>query len=188
MASSLSVAASLPHEIRKHFAIHALAGSEPISRAAEREHVSRKFICHQKHKAEAALDQALSPPSEASDVIFHLPATGAWLSQLVLCLVLVCHSSLRGVVRLLQDMFDTTISVGTVHSRLAAAASCAAQINAGQDLSLSALGSATKSSKEAGRSWRASMRLPPIATFWLRPNTVTATPGACICWMPRRKG
>jgi len=135
MTSPLSVAASLPYEIRKHFAIHALAGSEPVSRVAEREHVSRKFIYHQKHKAEAALDQAFSPPGEASDVIFHLPVTGAWLNQLVLCLVLVCHSSFRGVVRLLQDMFDTTISVGTVHNRLATAASCAAQINAGQDLS-----------------------------------------------------
>jgi hypothetical protein len=38
-----------------------MAGSEPISHTAEREGVSRKFIYHQKHKAEAALDQAFSP-------------------------------------------------------------------------------------------------------------------------------
>ena len=50
MTSSLSVAGSLSAETRKHFAIRALAGSEPISHVAEREQVSRKFIYHQKHK------------------------------------------------------------------------------------------------------------------------------------------
>jgi hypothetical protein len=39
------------------------------------------------------------------------------------------------VVRLLQDLFDTNISVGTVYNRLAAAAGCAAMINSAQDLS-----------------------------------------------------
>jgi len=135
MTSPLAVAASLPFETRKHFAIHAMAGSEPIAHVAEREGVSRKFIYHQKHKAEAALDRAFFPPSEASDVLFYLPVTEAWLNQLVLCLVLVCHSSFRGVVRLLEDLFDTPVSVGTVHNRLAAAAGCAALINAAQDLS-----------------------------------------------------
>jgi transposase len=70
MTSTLSVAARFSSETRKHFAIHALAGSEPISHVAEREQVSRKFIYHQKHKAEAALDQAFSPSSESSEVLF----------------------------------------------------------------------------------------------------------------------
>jgi len=134
-SSSLSVAASTPFETRKHFAIHALAGSEPVSHVAEREGVSRKFIYRQKHKAEAALDQAFSPTGEASDVLFHISVTEAWLNQLVISLVLVCHSSFRGVVRLFEDLFDTPISVGTVHNRLAAAAGCATTINAAQDLS-----------------------------------------------------
>ncbi len=43
-SSSLSVAASLSSETRKHFGIHTLAGGEPISHVAERESVSRKFI------------------------------------------------------------------------------------------------------------------------------------------------
>ena len=129
-SSSLSVAASLSSETRRHFAIHALAGSEPVSRVADREGVSRKFIYHQKHKADIALDQAFSPPGESPDVLFNLQVTDAWLNQLALSLVLVCHSSFRGVVRLFEDLFDTPISVGTVHNRLAAAAGCAATINA----------------------------------------------------------
>ena len=129
------MAVSTPPETRKHFAIHALAGSEPVSHAAKREGVSRKFIYRQKYKADIALDQAFSPAGEAPDVLFNLPVTEAWLNQLVISLVLVCHSSFRGVVRLLEDLFDTPISVGTVHNRLAAAAGCAAAINAAQDLS-----------------------------------------------------
>ena len=92
-SSSLSVAANLPFETRKQFAIHALAGSEPVSRVAEREGVSRKFIYRQKHTAEAALDQAFSPPGESPDVLFNLQVTGAWLNQPILALVLVCHGS-----------------------------------------------------------------------------------------------
>ena len=134
-SSSLSVAANLPFETRKQFAIHALAGSEPVSRVAEREGVSRKFIYRQKHTAEAALDQAFSPPGESPDVLFNLQVTDAWLNQPILALVLVCHGSSRGVVRLLEGLSDTPISVATVHNRLAAAAGCAATINAAQDLS-----------------------------------------------------
>jgi hypothetical protein len=134
-SSSLSVAASTPPETRKHFAIHALAGSEPVSRVAEREGVSRKFIYHQKHKAEAALDQAFSPTGEASDVLFYLPVTKAWLKQLVMGLILICHSSYRGVIRLLLDLFDTPASLGDIHNLLKAVAGQAALINAAQDLS-----------------------------------------------------
>ena len=50
MTSPLAVAASLPFETRKCFAIHVMAGSEPISHVAEREGVSRKFIYEQAQK------------------------------------------------------------------------------------------------------------------------------------------
>jgi len=49
--------------------------------------------------------------------------------------VLICHSSYRGVVELLRDLFDTPISIGTVHNRLEAAAMTAVEINQSQDLS-----------------------------------------------------
>lgn len=41
------------------------------------------------------------------DVLFHLPMTKNWLYQLILGLVLICHSSYRGVVELSRDLFDT---------------------------------------------------------------------------------
>jgi len=52
-----------------------------------------------------------------------------------LALILICHCSYRGVVELFRDLFDLPVSVGTVHNRLRAAASKAADINQSQDLS-----------------------------------------------------
>ena len=60
--------------------------------------------------------------------------TKNWLYQLILGLVLICHSSYRNVVELFRDLFDVSISVGTVHNRLHATAEKAAEINQSQDL------------------------------------------------------
>ena len=49
--------------------------------------------------------------------------------------MLICHSSYRNVVELFRDLFDTPISLGTVHNRLEAAAATAAEIDQNQDLS-----------------------------------------------------
>jgi hypothetical protein len=54
-------------------------------------------------------------------VLFYLPITKTWLWQLILGLILICHSSYRGVVELLRDVFDLPISIGTIHNRLQAA-------------------------------------------------------------------
>jgi hypothetical protein len=68
-------------------------------------------------------------------VLFYLPITKTWLWQLILGLILICHSSYRGVVELLRDVFDLPISIGTIHNRLQAAAQKATAINLTQDLS-----------------------------------------------------
>ena len=66
---------------------------------------------------------------------FHLPVTKSWLYQLILGLVLICHSFYRGVVELFRDLFDLPISIGTIHNRLEAAAATAVELNQSQDLS-----------------------------------------------------
>lgn len=53
---------------------------------------------------------------------------------MILALVLIFHSSYRGVVELFRDLFDVSISVGTVHNRLQVASLNAAEINQAQDL------------------------------------------------------
>lgn len=47
----------------------------------------------------------------------------------------MCHSSFRGVVELLRDLFDTSMSVGTVHNVVRGAVGAAREVNARADLS-----------------------------------------------------
>ena len=135
MNSSRSVAARLSPANKKHLAIQALARTEPISHVAIRQQVSRQFLHRQKRKADIALDQAFALAQKDSEVLFYLPVTEAWVSQLVLALVLICRSSYRGVMELLRDLFDWPIALGTIHNRLTEAAEQAAVLQAAQDLS-----------------------------------------------------
>jgi hypothetical protein len=120
---------------RRQLALEALAGTETVSHLAGQHEVSRKFVYRQAAKAEEALDAAFSPADRNNQrVLFHLPVTKAWLQQLILGLTLTCHSSLRGVVELLGDVFDYGISVGTVHNVLQATVAQARACNEQQDL------------------------------------------------------
>lgn len=90
--------------------------------------------------AEQALDEAFTPSSAADDVLFYVPVTKAWLRQFVLGLVFICHSSIRGVVELLRDLFDYPISLGTVHNIVHGAVPHARGIDQQYDLSRSSIG------------------------------------------------
>jgi hypothetical protein len=121
---------------RRKLALEALAGTETVSRLAGEHEVSRKFVYRQAAKAEEALDDAFLPADrDDQKVLFYLPVTKAWLRQLIHGLTLICHSSLRGVVELLRDVFDYNTSVGTVHNVLQAAVAQARSCNEQQDLS-----------------------------------------------------
>lgn len=121
---------------RQQLALEAVAGADTVSGLARRHAVSRKFVGRQAAKAREALEMAFGPvDADDQKVLFSLPVTKSWLRQLVLGLTLVCHSSLRGVVELLADVFDVSISVGTVHNVLQAAVAAARSCNARQDLS-----------------------------------------------------
>ena len=117
MSPALSIAASLSPDIRQDIGIQVLARSQPISHLAATHQVSRKFVYQQGDKAQQALDDSFAPSQADDAILFHLPVTKSWLYQLILGLVLICHSSYRGVVELFRDLFDLPISVGTVHNR-----------------------------------------------------------------------
>lgn len=124
---------------RRRLALEALTGDETVSGLAREHQVSRKFVYHQAAKANEALDGAFAAdgggePGE-DRVLFYLPVTKAWLRQLTLGAMLICHSSLRGVVELFRDVFDCDISASTVHNVLQAAVAQARSYNEQQDLS-----------------------------------------------------
>lgn len=88
----------------------------------------------QTDKADQALTAAFDPEPDDDTVLFYLPVTQAWLRQLILALVLIGHSSLRGVVELLRDLFDYPISRGTVHNIIRSAVTLADRHNTCHDL------------------------------------------------------
>jgi hypothetical protein len=136
-SASRCAAHDLRPDQRQQLAVQALAGSLSVSELAKRHQVSRKFVYQQAQLAAQALRSVFDPRADAADVLFYLPVTKSWLRQLVLALVLICHSSYRGVVELLRDLFDYHISVGTVHNIVQDAVGIAEAHNGNQDLSRS---------------------------------------------------
>src|ERR1700736_209587 len=102
---------------RQALAVQALAATQPIAQLAAEHEVSRKFVYRQADKANQVLEEAFAPAAAAEDqVLFYIPVTKRWLRRLVLALLLICHSSYRGVVELLRDVFDYSLSVERVHA------------------------------------------------------------------------
>jgi hypothetical protein len=128
-------AQTLTPQQRQQLALAALADTQPLSHLADAYDVSRKFVYQQVDKAQQALEHAFAPEPEDSRILFHLPVTKAWLHQLTLGLVLICHSSVRGVHELLRDLFDYSLSVGSIHDIVHRAVPQARVHNDRQDLS-----------------------------------------------------
>ncbi len=135
MNPSNCVASGLHPLQRQEIAVKVLTKQEPVTQIAQQKQVSRKFIYQQKEIAEVALNQAFEQEKKEKEVLYYLPITQQWLFQLILALILICHCSYRGVKELLRDLFDYSISIGTIHNRVIEAVEKARNINQTQDLS-----------------------------------------------------
>ncbi|MCP4603654.1 MAG: hypothetical protein GY847_24580 [Proteobacteria bacterium] len=109
--------------------------TESVTSLAQQHQVSRKFLYQQAHKAEEALETAFADPPHDQRVLFYLPVTAAWIRMCVMALVLLCHSSYRGVIEFLRDILDVKMSIGTVHKIVNDTVPHAQAINQAQDLS-----------------------------------------------------
>jgi len=131
-----SRAKSLSGEERQELALEVLAGGEPISEVARDWEVSRPFIYRQVDQAQEALNQAFQPKRTGEDeVLFEFEVTRTRIEQIVLALVLGCHSSLQGVHQFFGDVFDWNVSVGQAHTIVHQAVSQAHTIHETEDLS-----------------------------------------------------
>ena len=127
--------AALGAEQRRALAVSALVGVQPITRLASLLGVSRQFVYRQSALASDALDDAFAPCPKEDEVLFHLPVTKDWIHQFALSLVLIGHTSLRGVPEILQAVFDYHgLSVGSVHNLIRQAVEKARRIHALEDL------------------------------------------------------
>jgi len=100
---------------RQEIAVAALTKDSSVSELSRQHKVSRKFVAHQRDKATDALEEAFAPDVADDEVLFYLPVTKHWLRQVVLCLMLIGHASMRGVVEFFAAVFDHPIGLGTVH-------------------------------------------------------------------------
>jgi hypothetical protein len=123
-----------PHQ-RQALAVQALAKVTPITKLADHTQVSRKFIHQQKNIAQEALQDAFNPHPDDDRVLFYLPVTKTWLHQFTLALVFINRSSFRSVVELLRDLFNFSISIGTVHNIVRRVIPQAREYNNRQNLS-----------------------------------------------------
>lgn len=109
-------AQSLGSEQRKKLVYEAFSGTS-VSEISKRNYVSRKFIGDQKIKAVNALDAAFDAPKKQEEkILFYIPVTKLLIQQIVLVLILRCHSSYRGVIAFFDDLLDYNISLGTIHN------------------------------------------------------------------------
>jgi hypothetical protein len=96
--------------------VQALAGQQSITTLAEEFDVSRKFVYRQADIAQAALEDAFSSAVADDQVLFYLPVTKAWLRQVTLALLLICHSSYRGVIEFCRDLLAVKLALGTIYN------------------------------------------------------------------------
>jgi len=135
MDQCVGVAAMLPQSDRKDLAVQALARSATISDLSARHGVSRKFVYQQANKARLALDDAFISIAADDAVLFEIQVTKRWLRQVIVALALMCRGSYLGILEFMRDALGWSISIGTVHNVLRAAAEQASVINGAQDLS-----------------------------------------------------
>jgi hypothetical protein len=115
--------------------VDALAATKPVARLAHEHDVSRKFVYQQADKAQRVLADAFTPAlGRTQRVLCTVPVTKTLLRQMVLGLVLICHSSFRGVVEFLRDILDCPLSLGSVANIVRSAVAPARARNEAQDL------------------------------------------------------
>lgn len=125
----------MTNQQKKEIGIQAFTKRSTITEIANQNNTSRQFIYKQKNKITDAANEAFEENDPNEKILFYLPVTRAWLAQLVLCLLLHCRASFRGVQQVIEDCFDHHIALGTIHNISDRAKSAAAIINDNQDLS-----------------------------------------------------
>jgi len=110
-------AADLGPAERRNLSLEVLAKTEPVSHLAKRLGISRRFVYRQAAKATEAIENAFAPSPDDKSVLFTLPITKDWLRQFTLAQVLIGHTSFRGVMEILDAVFDyRDISLGGIHN------------------------------------------------------------------------
>ena len=123
----------LTPELKKSIALQAISGSN-VTQLAQRHQVCRNTVYNQKLLAQTAVNDFFLAPVPDDQVLFDLPVNRDFLRQVVLGMLLICKASYRDVQMFLSDVFDTSISIGTISNIRDDACRKAAEINASYPL------------------------------------------------------
>jgi hypothetical protein len=121
---------------KKRIALELVSQQKTISFLADENNNSRKFIRQQGIEFQEAVDKQFdTDTSNGDDVIYYLPITKSWISQLVIALMLLPNASYRNIIVIIKDLLDYDISIGSVNSIFKEAVEQAIKNNAAEDLS-----------------------------------------------------
>ncbi len=127
----------LSPQIKKRIALEALRNRKTITRIlAQENNTSRKNVRQQRDRALEAVDKYFELDNvNAEDILFYLPVTKAWITQLVLVLMLLAHASYRNIAMIIKDLLDCDLSQGSINKIFSDAVDKAKVINSAEDLS-----------------------------------------------------
>ena len=103
----------LTPELKQSIALQAISGNN-VTQLAQKHQVCRNTVYRQKLLAQTAIDEVFLAPVLNNKVLFDLPVTKDFLRQVVLGMLLICKASYRDVQLFLRDVFDTSVSIGTI--------------------------------------------------------------------------
>ena len=92
--------------IRLKIALQAIGGRISLTHIADKYGVSRKFVYKHRDLALKAIANVFQKalPDKNDDVLFYLPVTKKWLTQVVLALIFICRGSYQSIVEFFRDM------------------------------------------------------------------------------------
>ena len=79
MTQAPSAAANMPPPTQQRLVVEMLSKTESISRMADQQGLSRKFLYQKKVNATETLEKAYALPSQESEVLFYPPVTHSLL-------------------------------------------------------------------------------------------------------------
>jgi len=124
----------ISNDQKRNLALQSLSKQNSISNLSRTYGCSRTTVHLQKNTALLAINKAFDEENE-NTLLYDLPITKNYIKQVVLSLFLICKSSFRDIIFFLKDIFDYSISLGSIYTILDEEAEKAENVNQSYNLS-----------------------------------------------------
>ena len=124
----------ISNDQKRKLALQSPSKQNSISDLSRTYGCSRTTVHLQKNTALLAINKAFDAENE-NTILYYLTITKNYIKQVVLSLFLICKSSFRYIIFYLKNIFDYSISLGSIYTILDEEAEKAEIINQSYDLS-----------------------------------------------------